>query len=215
MVSNGYEIQVSSYSISYKDSSTGNICSPVTNIPITSCVESGVCNHMFEVSSSFCHPSTNITVVVTTTNMFGSEEESDSRMIGITIPVPCMVYSSYTKMLIILQIHYINHAGYTCMHMQYLRISIHASSCLFREGNIYYRLYLEYYIANSPLYNGSPVYRAQPVNFILMSGLTYTQWSLLKTTQAFTLMTHFTLLIVNFWCNLFIFFSYRLKKHIL
>ena len=87
MVSNGYEIQVSSYSISYKDSrsSTGNICSPVTNIPITSCVESGVCNHTFEVlSSSFCNPLTNITVAVMTTNIFGSEEESDSQMIGIT-----------------------------------------------------------------------------------------------------------------------------------
>ena len=84
MVSSGYEIQVSSYSISYKDTSTGNICSPVTNIPITSCVESGVCNHIFEVSSSFCHPSTNITVAVGTINTFGSEEESDFRMIGIT-----------------------------------------------------------------------------------------------------------------------------------
>jgi energy-converting hydrogenase Eha subunit A len=83
MASDSYKIQVSSYSISYKDSSTGNICGPVTTIPVTSCADSGVCKHTFEVSSSFCHPSTDITVTVMTINMFGSEEESDSRMIGI------------------------------------------------------------------------------------------------------------------------------------
>jgi hypothetical protein len=85
MISDGYEIQVSSYSFSYKDSSTGNICSPVATIPVTSCADSGVCKHTFEVSSSFCHPSTNITVTVLTTNNMGSEEESDPLIIGINI----------------------------------------------------------------------------------------------------------------------------------
>lgn len=82
MVSNGYEIRVSSYSISYKDSSTGNICSPITTIPTTSCADNRVCQHTFEVSSSFCHPLTNITVTVMTTSMLGSEEESNPLMIG-------------------------------------------------------------------------------------------------------------------------------------
>ena len=83
MVSNGYEIQISSYSISYKDSSTGNICSQVTTIPTTSCSNSGVCKHTFEVSSSFCHPSTDITLIVTARNMFGIGKESAPLMIGI------------------------------------------------------------------------------------------------------------------------------------
>lgn len=82
MTSNGYQIQVSSYSISYKVSSTGNICSQGATIPIASCADTGVCKHIFEVSSSFCHPSTNITVTVVTINTFRSTQESDPLMIG-------------------------------------------------------------------------------------------------------------------------------------
>ena len=76
MISEGFEDHVGSYSISYKDSNTGNICSPVATIPALACIDSGMCRHVFEVSTSFCHPSTNITVTVTATSMFGSGEES-------------------------------------------------------------------------------------------------------------------------------------------
>ena len=71
-----------SYNISYKHSSTGNICSPVAVIPASACLDSGVCRHVFEVSSSYCHPSTDITVTVTATSMLESGEESDPITIG-------------------------------------------------------------------------------------------------------------------------------------
>ena len=85
-VSNGFEVQVPSYSISYKDSNTDNICTQITTVPSISCADNGVCEHTFKVSSSRCHPSTNITVTVIAMSMFGSGLESAPQMIG-----TCMV----------------------------------------------------------------------------------------------------------------------------
>ena len=42
----------------------------------------GVCTHVFEVSSSFCHPSTNITVSVFATSTLGPGEPSEPFTIG-------------------------------------------------------------------------------------------------------------------------------------
>ena len=81
-VSDGLENHVVLYSLTYKDSNTGNICSQIATIPASACSESGVCKHVFEVSSSFCHPSTDITVTVTAASMFGSGMESDPQTIG-------------------------------------------------------------------------------------------------------------------------------------
>ena len=77
-----------SYNISYKDPSTGNTCSQVATIPALACQDNGVCRHTFEVSSSFCHPSTNISVTVTAASMFGVGEESE--------PLTISIYDYYT-----------------------------------------------------------------------------------------------------------------------
>ena len=60
-----------SYSVSYLDSSTDNICSQAATIPVSACQE-GVCEHRFHVSTSFCHSLTNVTVVVRTTSLLGT-----------------------------------------------------------------------------------------------------------------------------------------------
>lgn len=81
-LSDGFMNRVISYNISYSDSTTGNICSPVATIPTAMCHDR-ICKHFFEVSSSFCHPSTNITISVVTASMLGSAS-SDPLTIGIS-----------------------------------------------------------------------------------------------------------------------------------
>ena len=82
-ISEGYEDNIGSYNISYKDSSTSNICGDVATIPAIECMDSGVCRHVFDASASYCSPSTNITVTVTAMSMFGPGEESTPMIIGI------------------------------------------------------------------------------------------------------------------------------------
>ena len=86
-ISEGYEDNVGLYNISYKDSSTStnNICSDAATIPAVECMDSGVCRHVFDASASYCSLSTNITVTVTATSMFGPGEESTPMIIGMVI----------------------------------------------------------------------------------------------------------------------------------
>ena len=83
LVSNFIDLKahVTSYSITYLDMATGNICSEDADIPAGSC-HGGVCRHVFDVSSSFCHPSTNITITVRTLTLLGAGPPSDPITIG-------------------------------------------------------------------------------------------------------------------------------------
>ena len=98
------------YNISYKDPISGNICS---RVPALACQDDGVCSHTFEVSSSLCNPSTNISVTVTATSMFGAGEKSEPLTIGMTIVqftdqecvdmhVHVLMHSCYNNNIIIL-----------------------------------------------------------------------------------------------------------------
>ena len=80
-ISDAYEIHVISYSISYSDSTTGNVCSQVVTIPASMCHD-GVCQHVFKVASSFCHPSTNITITVFASTMLGPGPTTKPIIIG-------------------------------------------------------------------------------------------------------------------------------------
>ena len=84
IISDRFENNMISYSISYSvDSATDNICSQVTMIPASMC-NGGVCQHVFEVASSFCHPvSTNITITVLASSKLGPGATSDPITISI------------------------------------------------------------------------------------------------------------------------------------
>lgn len=81
MISDGFENHVTSYTITYSDSATGNICSMSFITPASSC-QDGMCRHTFKVSSSYCNPSANVTASVVATTMLGSGTASDPLMIG-------------------------------------------------------------------------------------------------------------------------------------
>ena len=75
-ISDGFQNHIISYNISYSDSATGNICSQTTTIPAVTCYNR-ICIDLFDISSSFCHPSTNITISVLATSMLGPGQSSD------------------------------------------------------------------------------------------------------------------------------------------
>ena len=83
IISERFENDMISYSISYLASATDNICSQVTMIPASMC-NGGVCQHVFEVAS-FCHPSTNITITVLASSKLGPGATSDPITISIII----------------------------------------------------------------------------------------------------------------------------------
>ena len=71
MISDGFENRITSYTITYSDSTTGNICSRTSIAPASLCQDGGMCQHIFKVSSSHCNPSANLTVTVVATTMLG------------------------------------------------------------------------------------------------------------------------------------------------
>ena len=81
IISDGFKNDIVSYSVSYLDSTTSNICSQVATIPVSAC-QDRVCKHRFHVSTTFCHPMTNITVIVTTTSLLGQGLPSNPLIIG-------------------------------------------------------------------------------------------------------------------------------------
>ena len=78
MISDGFENHITSYTITYSDATTGNICSRSSS---TSC-QDGMCRHTFKVSSSYCNPYASITVTVVATTMLGSGAASNPLIIG-------------------------------------------------------------------------------------------------------------------------------------
>ena len=105
-ISDGFQNHIISYSISYSDSVTGNICSQTTTIPAIMCYNR-ICTDVFEVSSSFCHPSTNITISVFATSMLGPGQSSDplticnyAKYYSQTQPLSFTVYSSFFEQIL-------------------------------------------------------------------------------------------------------------------
>ena len=72
-----------SYTITYTDSTTSTVCSSV-EIQASSC-DVQMCGHQFEVSSSSCVPSADVTITVFATNILGSGQTSNPITIGIVI----------------------------------------------------------------------------------------------------------------------------------
>ena len=70
MFSDGIDGSATSYTINYTDTISGSSCGLAT-IPASSCSH-GVCQNMFELSSSFCPFSDSITVTVFATNALGN-----------------------------------------------------------------------------------------------------------------------------------------------
>ena len=71
------------YTINYFDPTSGSGCGSVT-IPASSCKSVGVCSHMFELLSSSCPHSDDITVTVYATNVLGNGPTSQPITIGIS-----------------------------------------------------------------------------------------------------------------------------------
>lgn len=71
MSDDGTETSTASYTINYHDTISESTCGNV-NIPISSslCVEL-TCRHAFEVSTSSCNSSAEVTIVAFATNAFG------------------------------------------------------------------------------------------------------------------------------------------------
>ena len=80
MISDGIDGSATSYTISYLDSISGDLCSSAT-IPASLCVE-GMCNHTFEVSTSSCPPCVDINITIYVTNILGNGAISDPITIG-------------------------------------------------------------------------------------------------------------------------------------
>lgn len=74
MISDGIDGSSISYTITYMDSASGDLCSSVT-IPASSCID-GICNHAFEVPLSSC-PCMDINITVYSTNILGNGATSD------------------------------------------------------------------------------------------------------------------------------------------
>ena len=71
------------YTIIYSDSSNKKLCSmDIIEASSDSC-EEDVCTHMFDVSSSSCSPSTDISVSVFATNILGDGPHSAAIQIGL------------------------------------------------------------------------------------------------------------------------------------
>ena len=80
MISDGIGGSVTSYTITYLDSTSGDHCSLVT-IPASSCI-GGMCNHTFEVATSSCPACVDINITVYATNILGNGTISDPLTIG-------------------------------------------------------------------------------------------------------------------------------------
>ena len=74
MFSNGIDGSATSYTINYADTASGTSCESAT-IPASSC-SGGVCQSVFELSSSHCPLSDSITVTVFGTNVLGNGSSS-------------------------------------------------------------------------------------------------------------------------------------------
>ena len=118
-ISDGFDDDITTYTVSHLDSATGNVCSRPAIIPASMCL-GGTCKHVFEVSDSFCHPSTNISVSVTTTSSLGSEIASDSITIG-KCPPHDIVKALYTRgnyTILCVCVHVCVHVGVcVCVYM--------------------------------------------------------------------------------------------------
>ena len=79
-ISDEVDGSANSYTITYADSMVGTICSTV-EIQASLC-NSHVCGHQFEVATSSCVPSANITITVFATNVLGSGQTSSLITIG-------------------------------------------------------------------------------------------------------------------------------------
>ncbi len=80
IISGEIESIVSSYTITYVDSTYGGVCGLAT-VSATLCVD-GLCRHTFDVSSSSCPPLSNIDVTVFGTNQLGNGSTSLPVTIG-------------------------------------------------------------------------------------------------------------------------------------
>ena len=72
-----------SYTITYTDSMTSTVYSSV-GIQASSC-DGQMCGHQFEVSSSSCVPSADVTITMFATNILGRGQTSNPITIGIVI----------------------------------------------------------------------------------------------------------------------------------
>ena len=82
-ISDKFEGSVIFYKVSYFETLSTMHCDSTT-IPAKSC-KSGVCNHFLHFSSSSCYEFTNISVIVSATNILGSSQPSDSVTVVISV----------------------------------------------------------------------------------------------------------------------------------
>ena len=83
----GIDGSAKSYTITYSDSSSGSSCASAT-IPASSC-EGGVCSHRFDISSSPCRLSPDITLTAFATNILGDGPSSEAVRIFLFSRVQC------------------------------------------------------------------------------------------------------------------------------
>ena len=74
-ISEGIDGSAKSYTITYSDSTSGSSCGSAT-IPASSC-EGGVCSHGFDISSSPCRLSPDITLTAFPTNILRDGPSSE------------------------------------------------------------------------------------------------------------------------------------------
>ena len=75
------------YTIKYIETLTGQSCG-LWRLSASDCIV-GVCRHLFEVSTSRCHPSSDINITVSATNSFGEGQDSVPTIVGKSTPVTC------------------------------------------------------------------------------------------------------------------------------
>ena len=68
--SGGGKVSVLSYTIIYSASNSGDICESAT-ISASSCDQHHICEHVFEVSTSSCQPTTDIDVAIFADSTYG------------------------------------------------------------------------------------------------------------------------------------------------
>ena len=78
--SDGIDGSTTSYTITYSDSTSGRICGSAT-IPASSC-DGGICSCRFDISSSSCLPSADVSVTVFASNILGNGPMSEPRIMG-------------------------------------------------------------------------------------------------------------------------------------
>ena len=89
-IAEGIDGSASSYTIIYTDTESGGILCDSVKVPGFSC-QGELCSHLFDVSSSSCVNSTNISVAVYATNLLGDGPASE--------PVSVELYrSSFRKL---------------------------------------------------------------------------------------------------------------------